>query len=241
MGIFPDRSDKKIPLTEALDQQPKPIPEPAPAPATEPEPEPVAEPEPEPATVAEVVDVDSELKQHARAIRSASRSIVSNVLKIGEHLAQAQELLASKRVGTFGRWCREDCNLSRSVAYRLVQVHRSFGNVPGAGTLLAGVPTRLLQDLAAVPEATTQVVEVIDSGESLTEPLGRQILTATRPATGEVNAEPGAVKKPDPITFMVDGGAVIVRLERPGVNVAQLVARLAKKLLAEDQAKRAAA
>jgi len=231
MGIFSDKADQKIPLTEALDQQPKPSP---------PEVVPVRGRPTNETDQAEIVDVDSELKAHARVIRSASRSIVANVLRIGEHLSDAQQLLASKRVGTFGAWCRAECNLSRSVAYRLVQVHRSFGNVPAAGTLLAGVPTRLLQDLAAVPEATAQVVEVIDAGKSLTEPLGRQILTATRSATGEVEkAGPGAAKKPDPLTILIPKmGAVIVR-PLPGVSARDILVQAVRDIL--EREKRAAA
>jgi len=236
MGIFSDKSDQKIPLTEALDQQPKPIPEPAPAPATEPEPEPVAEPEPEPATVAEVVDVDSELKQHARAIRAASRSAVSSLLKAGEHLAQARDLLADHSGGTFGRWVKDECGLAKSTAYRMISVYEAFGQLSHSGTTLAGVPATALYQLAAVPGAISQVADLADAGEKITEADAKRILIATRPTDAD-----SATAKPDPITFVVDGGAVVVRLERPGVNVAQLVARLAKRLLAEDQAKRAAA
>jgi len=238
MGIFPTKSDPKISLSEALDPQPKPIPEPAPAP----EPEPVAEPEPEPATVAEVVDVDSELKQHAKAIRAASRTAVASLLKAGEHLAQARRLLADHAGGTFARWVKDDCGLGKSTAYRMIAVWEAFGSRPGAGTTLGGVPTWALQQLASSPEAIAQVADLVEAGERLTEADARKILTATRSATGEVEqAEPGTVKKPDPITFLTDDGAIIVRLARHDVNVAQFVARLAKKLLAEDQARRTAA
>jgi len=235
MGIFQDRSEKKIPLSEAIEQQPESAPEPSPAyvigPATE----------PATANVAEVVDVDSELKQHARAIRAASRSAVSSLLKAGEHLAQARDLLADHSGGTFGRWVKDECGLAKSTSYRMIAVYEAFGGLSHSGTTLAALPTTALYQLAAVPGAVSQVADLAAAGEKITEADAKRILIATRPTdVGGTDAD-SATAKPDPITFVVDGGAVVVRLERPGVNVAQLVARLAKRLLAEDQAKRAAA
>jgi len=238
MGIFPDRSDKKIPLTEALDQQPKPIPEPAPAPATEPEPEPEPEPvaEPEPATVAEVVDVDSELKQHARAIRAASRTAVASLLKAGEHLAQARDLLADHDGGTFARWVKDDCGLGKSTAYRMIAVWEAFGSRPGAGTTLGGVPTWALQQLASSPEAVSQVADLVEAGERLTEADARKILTATRSASGEENqAGPGTAKKPAPITIMVDRlGDVIIR-PLAGVDARDVLLQAARQVIEAEK------
>lgn len=225
MKIFPAREGEKVPLSEAIAQDPEPQPKPVPAPVAE----------PEPVEAGDLVDVEAKLRGHARAIRAGRRSIIASVLKMGEHLTQAQDLLAADRVGTFLRWTKKECGLSRSVAYRLIQTYRAFGTVPARGTLLAGIAPRLLQDLASSPEATAEVLDLVESGQAVTERQGRQILAGTRP---EVVA--AKVSKPDPVTYLVDDGAIVIRAARDGVDPIMMLAQLLRQLRAVQDRREAA-
>lgn len=237
MGILSGKSDKPT-LTDAVDvladNQPiESAPEPSPAhvigPATE----------PATANVVEVVDVDSELKQHARAIRAASRTAVSSLLKAGEHLAQARDLLADHSGGTFGRWVKDECGLAKSTSYRMIAVWEAFGQLSHSGTTLAGVPATALYQLAAVPGAVSQVADLAEAGEKITEADAKRILIATRPTDASGKGAESATAKPDPVTIMVDGlGAVVVR-PVAGVSARDVLVQAVRDIL--EREKRAAA
>ena len=77
----------------------------------------------------EVVDVAKRLSGLARSIKSHQRKATQELLACGAALAEAQELLASHKGGTFGKWLTDKVQMSRSTAYNLISLHSKFGGL----------------------------------------------------------------------------------------------------------------
>jgi hypothetical protein len=105
-----------------------------------------------------------ELEQIANDVKEQFAIIDSAVLKVGELLARAKDILSGQ--AAWLRWAKKECNVGKSHAYRLIKVYEAFKDLPEAQDLSGRVLTALLTANAKVVE---QVLDIKDNGETVTE------------------------------------------------------------------------
>lgn len=110
------------------------------------------------------VDVADRQRERADRIARLKRTTVEAMGEIGRELLEAQ---AELEHGTFLRWIEDAVGLSKSTAYRFMDVSKAFGaKLPTLGTL----PVTVVQKLAerSVPEPVrASVLRRVEAGEVL--------------------------------------------------------------------------
>jgi len=100
-----------------------------------------------------------------------------NMLKMGLELKAAQAKFSAHRHGTFVRWCKERCGLSKSSAFRAIQVADAFSdfNRPSVGQFDPTALYLLAADTCP-EEATEAAKEIAARGEPVTVELARELI-----------------------------------------------------------------
>jgi len=149
---------------------------------------------------AEVIDVDKQLKQLARVVRGARKRVTKDVLAIAAAVATAQELLATAgRDGQFSAWLKTT-GTSRATAYRLIDLHKLFGQSPHVRQF----DPETLPMLARSPDAAADALEMAAAGEAVTPAVAKNLVRKHK-------AAPKLSDRPAPIIYEVPGGMVVVR------------------------------
>jgi len=184
-----------------------------------------------------VVDVGGRLKVLARQIAGSKKKLVGNVLQIGEALAEAQDLLASHHGGAFGRWVKQSCGFTRQSAYRYIAAHLVFG---GCNIMLQrrfDISTMYLLANDSTPSAAvTEAIELAESGETVTSKTAHQLIAKH----GDGKTARKVSSRPEPILYDDPEAIVTVHPKHPGVDPAQVLARVFKTLMADRKASEAA-
>lgn len=167
-------------------------------------------------------DVAARQRDRATKIIGIYRKTVEAAGEIGRELLAAQEELEH---GQFLRWVEGALGLSKSAAYRAMDVARSFGDkLPTVGTLPIGVVYKLAEKSTPEP-ARRSVIERIEAGtapapEAILEEVREAKEAARRQAAEEKEAARRAALSPE------DRAAEDARNKRRGSRRAAEEARL---------------
>jgi len=154
-----------------------------------------------------LVDTDSELKTLARKIRSAKRKAVEAILVIGESLTEANRLLADHAGGSFGKWLRQEAEISRSSAHRYMQAYALLGSRPAVEQRCFELQAvHLLSDNTAPRQAVNDCMTMAAEGEKVTAAVVRQAIASYKP----VAAKKVADDRPAPQIFTTPSGRVVI-------------------------------
>jgi len=173
--------------------------------------------------LAEPVDLDKELGTIARRIKSSKRRAAAALLEMGQQLAEAQDLLAHHRGGSFGKFVRERCGLSTSAAYRAIETFKQFGTdaeiakmiEPDALVVLSRAPA------GAIEEARAFALE----GSMVSVTVAKQFVREHKQPVANQKDD-----KPAPIILDTPGGKVVVHPNHAHVSVEQILAAALKSV-----------
>jgi hypothetical protein len=114
------------------------------------------------------------LAEHAAAIRSLSKRIITDVIEIGARLAECRRIL--KDEGRWRTWL-EGLRVSPQTAGRFIQLHELSGDVPNLEHLDLPVSTLYLLATPSTPEAAlVEVTERAEAGEVLPTAEVKQVI-----------------------------------------------------------------
>ena len=120
------------------------------------------------------------LEKHAETIRSIQhrtrKTLAEAVVRMGAVLAQAQSQLAKHGDGTFAKWVRDRCGISKSTAYRAIAVHEAFGDRPTVGQTFEPTALYVLSAPSTPEEATEEALDLAGKGELITAKKAREIV-----------------------------------------------------------------
>ncbi|NIN67176.1 MAG: hypothetical protein GTO63_21255, partial [Anaerolineae bacterium] len=122
------------------------------------------------------------LQSHARTLSELSRRTAKNLWKMGKILADVRERLASHNGGSFKHWVENEAGLSRSTAYRLINVYRTF-SCPTVGQL--GISPKvlyLLSEPSTPAAAREEALRYARDGERITHARAQEIVQQHRPS-----------------------------------------------------------
>jgi len=153
-----------------------------------------------------LVDSDSELKTLARKIRSAKKKAVEAILTIGESLTEANRLLADYAGGSFGKWLKQEAEISPSSARRYMAAFALLGSRPATEQRCFELQAvHVLADSATPRQAVDDCMTMASEGEKVTAAVVRQVIASYKP-----KAEKTADDRPAPMIFDTPSGKVVV-------------------------------
>ena len=130
------------------------------------------------------INVNDQLEAIAKDIEALQATAV---LRIAERLTQAHELFLYKRdEGGFEGWVENRLKMSRRTAYRLLDVHKQFGDyesVPNWHTLPRSV-LYLLATPSTPDEVREEAIERAEAGERLTLAEVKEKIEAAQETVG---------------------------------------------------------
>lgn len=123
------------------------------------------------------------LRGHAQAILTtiavARKTTVSWALTIGRELAAARERLSRHGNGTFGEWCRQECGLSRTTAFRFMRVQQVLGDCSSVEQFdLAAVYAMASKECP--DDVRSELIRRAESGEHVREQTVRDAVSPGR-------------------------------------------------------------
>lgn len=153
-----------------------------------------------------LVDVDKRLAALARKITGAKKRLVDSVLTIGEHLAEAQTLLADHAGGQFNRWVKQRCHFTPRTAYKYLACWRTFGSCELGSQRRFDVTAMHLLAQDATPQAAIEAaIEKADAGDRITAKDARSILAQHTTAKARKDT------RPVPVIIETVSGSVAIR------------------------------
>jgi len=184
----------------------------------------------------DVLDVDARLKALERKIVSTKRKLVSSVLDIGKSLEEAQNLMADHNGGAFTRWVRQRCGFTTKTAYRYLSAWRTFGGCDTVSQRRFELSAMYLLAHDSAPEpAVDEAIELASNGEKVSTKTAREIIAKYAPKA--VSSKPG---RPEPIIIEDAQAVVVIRPTAEGVEAYDVLARILRKMMAEQRAREAA-
>jgi len=184
-----------------------------------------------------VIDVDARLKSLARQIAGSKKKLVANVLQIGQSLTEAQDLLASHHGGAFGKWVKQSCGFSKRTAYNYMGAHLTFGSCATVAQRRFELSTMYLLASDSTPSAAvTEAIDLAESGETVTGKTAKQLIAKH----GDGKPARKVSTRPDPVMYDDPEAIITVHAKHPGVDHAQALARVFKKIMADRKASEAA-
>ncbi len=138
---------------------------------------------------------DEALEALAKQIENVK---AKTVLQIGKHLAEARDHLRHRRDdgAGFGGWVQQRLGMSRSSAYRLIEVYETFG-----GEFVSAwdkLPKAILYDLVGAPqEARDEVAARVQRGDKPKPAEVRQIIADAQPSPARTEKPPAPVVERD--------------------------------------------
>ena len=106
-------------------------------------------------------DADA-LERHADSILEAAQAVkkatADGMLKIGKELTEAQQRLSRHGTGTFGRWCKERCGISRTTAHRILKAYKAFGDCSTVEQTMDASAVYVLSEKSCPEEAKKEAV-----------------------------------------------------------------------------------
>lgn len=141
--------------------------------------------------------IDKQLEECAYDIELAQTSAVWQVIAIGKALTRARDLIREEGTRDFAEWAKARVGISKTGAYRAIQVFEKFGERPTLGRLEVSAAYALAMD--GVPdEAIEQALEEAQS-KPVTAKRAKEIVDEHRMevvSPGGCSAEP---EEPEPV------------------------------------------
>lgn len=142
------------------------------------------------------VSIDKELEACAYDIELAQTSAVWQVIAIGKALSRARDLIREEGTRDFAEWCQERVKISKSGAYRAIQVYDKFGERPTLGRLEVAAAYALAMD--SVPEEARQQAIEESQTQKITGKRAKEIVDGHAKAAasdGVLGREVGGVSE----------------------------------------------
>jgi len=188
--------------------------------------DPAQESEAEPARL----DIDQQLKDLARSIRSAHRKIersavvvIASVFSMGHDLVTARDLLAVQGSRGFGRFLKS-VKISRSQAHRAIQCHETFGKCPTRDKV--ELSALYLLSKANTPQPAIDEAVTLTQDQIVTTKMARELIGKHLPERRRITPTP-------PIVIQVQGGTLALTVE-DGLTVEQILLRAIRQIRATD-------
>lgn len=179
-------------------------------------------------------DIAKQLSHLARTVNAARKKAAESIIEAGLALVQANELLASHDGGSFGRWLKQACKMSRRSAYNYMAAARLFG---GCATVAqrAFEPQALhvLAATAAPSAAVAEALKMAEAGQVVTVQVARRLVRQHTPHKQKQD-------KPERIVVLTSTGAVIIQPSMPGLNPTTILRNALHQLEAEQRQRGAA-
>ena len=141
--------------------------------------------------------VQDTLRQHAKRIGELAQDAATDLWRMGEILADAQQQLASYGTGTFQAWLEDEAHVSRSTAYRLINVYRAFDCPKLGQTSFAVAALYVLAEPSAPPEAREEAMYRAGQGETITHAKAQEIVATYRPRPPPQPSPPPSQRPPE--------------------------------------------
>ncbi len=104
------------------------------------------------------------------------RTTAESVLKMGELVAEAHDLLAgSGRDGLFRPWVQERCGFTPMTAYRLVKAYETFNKHNTVLHFFEPTAMYVLSDESCPEDATKEAIRLAKKGEAITAKKAREL------------------------------------------------------------------
>jgi hypothetical protein len=172
------------------------------------------------------------IEKHAKRIRETQAKVrkvsAEAVMRIGEELTIARDLLANYGNGTFGKWAVARCGISRSTAYRAIDAYYRFHDCPTVGQTFEASALYLLSSDKVPDEVIDAAIEHAKRGKLVTKKYAQRLLeqyTGAAPVakTQPAQSPPAAdvpVADPPPALTMVTGDEDPPAADPPAAPVA---------------------
>jgi hypothetical protein len=146
-------------------------------------------------TAAEISKADANrLEKHAETITTTQdkvrRTGVEGVMKIGAELVAARDRLANHGDGTFGKWCKERCGVTRFTAARVMHAWEQFKDCSTVQQSFDASALYLLSSESCPEEVVTEAMERAEAGEHITQKAVREMIKAASPNSDEEDEPP---------------------------------------------------
>ena len=103
-------------------------------------------------------DDDSRVEDPHACVGHLAAQTLEDIVQIGRNLVEVRALLSP---GQFLHWCASEFGMSRQTANRSMRFSEMFG---GRSTMVAHLPLRILDELAA-PSTSDTIIEQVASGQ----------------------------------------------------------------------------
>jgi hypothetical protein len=173
------------------------------------------------------------LEKHAKRIRETQARVrkvsAEAVMRIGEELTIARDLLAHYGNGTFGKWVVARCGISRSTAYRAIDAYYRFHDCPTVGQTFEASALYLLSSDKVPDEVIDAAIKHAKRGKLVTKKYAQRLLeqyTGAAPVaeTQPAQSPPAAdvpVADPPPALTLVTGDEDQPAVDPPAAPVAE--------------------
>lgn len=125
---------------------------------------------------------ENALQRHLEAIDDAKSDMVRGAVTIGLRLIDILEIVPKKG---FGKWVEDNCQFSRSGAYRFIQVAKSFGTFPK----IENFQDSALYVLIKSDEAVKRAKAMATRGKRITHEMAKEIMRELAESNGHVEPE----------------------------------------------------
>jgi len=169
--------------------------------------------------VGEVVDVTKRLSALARTIKSNQRKAVDAVMAVGEDLIEARDLLGNHSGGSYGKWLKEKVGMSRTTAFRFVQLAETW---TGCSKVKQLADLDALRRLSGAPDqAIAKAKTILAAGNRLDMAAANEVLRlTTSPQDGNKQT------KPESTLVEVASGFITFRPRAAGTTIDQMISEL---------------
>ncbi len=117
------------------------------------------------------------LEKHAKVIcdtiERVRKTTVEGVMKLGEHLYEAHEVLCNHGDGTWGKWCKDRCGISRMQAQRAIDAYNQFADCNKLLQTSDPSALYLLSAPSCPKEATDEAIRRAEKNEHISHKVDR--------------------------------------------------------------------